>query len=157
MNAAREQAERTADRVRAELLTTLRELDRRRHCALDVRYQVEKHFPLLAAAAAVTGVAAGVAVVFVVARSRGRRHNLFAQRVRGLMSAWEDPRRFADSEPVASMPTAARKLAMAIALTLAIQLTKRSIQRLLLANAGRLVLLYNRQGSTAGTARPHVH
>ena len=51
MNDAREQAERSADRIRAELLATLRELNRRRHRAFDLRYQLGKHFFLLAAIA----------------------------------------------------------------------------------------------------------
>ncbi len=39
MNAAREQADRAADRIRSELLATLGELDRRRRRAFDLKYQ----------------------------------------------------------------------------------------------------------------------
>jgi len=126
MNAAREQAERTADRVRAELLSTLQELDRRRHRALDLRYQIEKHFSLVVAIAAGAGLVAAGALLLAVMRARLRRENLIGERIRGFIRAWDNPERIANSDPVA-----ARRMAIALAVTLATQLAKRGAQRLL--------------------------
>lgn len=140
MNDAREQAERTADRVRAELISTLQELDRRRHRALDVRYQLEKHFSLVVAVAAGIGLLGAGTLVVAIARSRARRDTLMRDRVRGFMRVWDNPERIANAEGVANPASAARKLAMAVAVTLATQLAKRGVQHLLPSNSAHRAL-----------------
>jgi len=129
MNAAREQAERTADRVRTELLSTLQELARRRHRALRLRHQVEKHFPVLLAIAAGVGLVAGGALFLAVMRARARRENLVAELARGFIRAWNSSRRISDTD--ASPGIAAREVVIALAVVLAAQLAQRGAQRLL--------------------------
>ena len=132
MNAAREQAERTADRLRAELMSTLQELDRRRHRALDVRFQLQRHRPLVVSVAAGLVLLATGAVALGILRARARRENLLHHRVRGLMRAWDNPDRIASPDSDGTTPFgAARKVAMAVAVTLATQVAKRGVQRLL--------------------------
>lgn len=129
MNAAREQAERAADRIRSELVATMQELDRRRHRAMDLRYQLEKHFSVVVGIAAGAGLLAAGALLFAVMRAR--RENLLGERVRGLIRAWHNPQRIANSGPETSPATAAREVAMALAMTLATQFAKRGVVRLL--------------------------
>jgi len=132
MNDAREQAERSADRIRAELLATLLELNRRRHRAFDIRYQLGKHFALLTAIAGGALLVAGVAVAVGLVRARLRRTSLFAERVRGLLRAWENPKNIARpaSAPILSAATL-RKVAALAAVTLANELAQRGVKRLL--------------------------
>ena len=132
MNDTREQAGRSADRIRAELLATLRELNRRRHRAFDWRYQAGKHFALLVAIAGGAVLVAGVAVTVGLVRARLRRQSLFAERVRGLMRAWENPKNIArpSSRPILSADTL-RKVAAMAAVTLANELAQRGVKRLL--------------------------
>ncbi len=138
MTDTREQAEGGADRIRAEWLSTLQELARRRHREFDVRYLVEKHFTLVAAIAAGAIVAAGIAITVAVVRARARRENLFAERVRGFTRAWENPHRLARSGSARPMAAViARKLAVAAAVALATELTKRNAHRLLATNGSR--------------------
>ena len=136
MNDARQQAERSADRIRAELFATLRELNRRRHRALDLKYQLGKHFVLLAAIAGGGLLVAGVAVTVGLVRARLRRESRFAERVRGLMRAWKNPENIARraSAPILSADTF-RKVAAIAALTLANELAQRGVKRLLRSGA----------------------
>jgi hypothetical protein len=136
MNDARQQAERSADRIRAELFATLRELNRRRHRAFDLKYQLGKHFVLLAAIAGGGLLVAGVAVTVGLVRARLRRESRFAERVRGLMRAWENPENIARraSAPILSADTL-RKVAATAALTLANELAQRGVKRLLWSGA----------------------
>jgi hypothetical protein len=138
MNAAREQADRAADRIRSELLATLSELDRRRHHAFDLKYQAEKHFTLVIAVAGCAVLAAGIGVALSVARSRLRRESSFSTRLRELIRAWEAPEPLADSGPVPIVSAAAaRKLATVVAVAFATQLARWSAQRLLPAGLSR--------------------
>ena len=136
MNDARQQAERSADRIRAELFATLRELNRRRHRALDLKYQLGKHYVLLAAIAGGALLVAGVAVTVGLVRARLRRESRFAERVRGLMRAWKNPENIARraSAPILSADTF-RKVAAIAALTLANELAQRGVKRLLRSGA----------------------
>ncbi len=90
-----EQVERTADRLREEFLITLRELDRRRHRAMDVRTLVRDNRRVLLAAGA--GLAALVIVVVgvTVALTRTRRTRMDRRRLEGFRRAWENPDRLA--------------------------------------------------------------
>jgi hypothetical protein len=131
MNAAREQAERAADRIRSELLVTLQELDRRRHRAFDLKYQAEKHFTLVVVVAGCAAAAAGMAVAISLTRARTHRESLLGARLRELMRAWEAPHPAARSAAPGVSAAAARKLVTVLAVTLATQFARRSAQRLL--------------------------
>jgi hypothetical protein len=95
MSDAREQANQAADRVRDDLLTTLKELDRRRLRATDWRFQVQAHQrTLLIAASAVAGV-----VVLGVGMTMARRQVAVRRRTRrrweAMGRAWTHPERVA--------------------------------------------------------------
>jgi hypothetical protein len=89
------QVAKTADRIRDEFLVTLRELDRRRHRAMDVRGLVRENRRVLIAAGA--GLAAVIVVIIgtSVALSRSRDSRLGERRLRALRRAWENPERLA--------------------------------------------------------------
>jgi hypothetical protein len=97
MNNGADRVEKTADRIRAELLTTLHELDRRRHLALNLRYQISKRRPLLIAVSASVMLAIGLGVTIGVVRSRARKNHLLQERILGVLRAWEHPQRIANS------------------------------------------------------------
>lgn len=89
------QVAKTADRLRDEFLVTLRELDRRRQRAMDVRGLMRENRRVLIAAGA--GLAAAVVVIIgtSVALSRSRESRIGERRLRGLVRAWENPDRIA--------------------------------------------------------------
>jgi hypothetical protein len=106
MNEAREQAERAADRIRDELLVTLKELDRRRQAVTDIRYQLRQHrTAVLVTAGGLVVAVGGLVTLAVVKRRRSQR---FGAQVRyrweGLRRAWRHPERLASrakEEPAA--------------------------------------------------------
>jgi hypothetical protein len=89
------QIQKTADRLRDEFLVTLRELDRRRQRAMDVRGLMRENRRVLIAAGA--GLAAVVVVIIgtSVALSRSRESRLGERRVQSLVRAWKNPERIA--------------------------------------------------------------
>jgi hypothetical protein len=89
------QVAKAADRLRDEFLVTLRELDRRRQRAMDVRGLVRENRRVLIAAGA--GLAAVVVVIIgtSVALSRSRESRIGERRLQGLVRAWENPDRIA--------------------------------------------------------------
>ena len=131
----REQVEKTADRLRDELLLTLEELDRRRERALDVKYQVrqavEKNRDVLIQAG---GVALALAVVGMGVswwRARHREELLWKHRAQAARRAWEHPDRVAsraEERPVGL--ELGRKLVLIFVSTLASAMAKRAVQSL---------------------------
>jgi hypothetical protein len=131
----REQVEKTADRLRDELLLTLEELDRRRERALDVKYQVrqavEKNRDVLIQ---VGGVALALAVVgmgYSWWRARHREEILWKHRAQAVRRAWEHPDRVAsraEERPVGF--ELGRKLVFIFVSTLASAMAKRAVQSL---------------------------
>jgi hypothetical protein len=131
----REKVEKTADRLRDELLLTLEELDRRRERALDVRYQlrhaVEQNRDLLIKAG---GVALGLLVVGVGYswwRQRHREEILWKHRRQALRRAWEHPDRLAsraEERPIGF--ELGRKLVLIFATTLATAMAKSAVKTL---------------------------
>ena len=89
------QITQTADRLRDGFLVTLRELDRRRHRAMDLRGLLRENRRVVVAAGA--GVAALIVVIIgtSVALSRSRESRLSERRLRALRRAWENPERIA--------------------------------------------------------------
>ncbi|AKJ08049.1 hypothetical protein ATI61_107486 [Archangium gephyra] len=131
----REQVEKTADRLRDELLLTLEELDRRRERAMDVKYQVrkavEKNRDVLVQAG---GVVLGLAVVgmgYSWWRARHREEILWKHRAQAVRRAWEHPDRVAsraEERPVGI--ELGRKLVLIFVSTLASAMARRAVQSL---------------------------
>jgi hypothetical protein len=84
-----------ADRARRELLATVRELDRRRRLALDLKY----HFSWVLIFAAASLVAVGATVAVTPTRWRNRKARTGRERLRGLVRAWNHPQRIATPAP----------------------------------------------------------
>ncbi|HZI07673.1 MAG TPA: hypothetical protein VEZ71_26890 [Archangium sp.] len=131
----REQVEKTADRLRDELLLTLEELDRRRERAMDVKYQVrqavEKNRDVLiqAGGAALALVVVGLGVSWW--RARHREELLWKHRAQAVRRAWEHPDRVAsraEERPVGIQ--LGRKLVLIFVSTLASAMAKRAVQSL---------------------------
>lgn len=131
----REQVEKTADRLRDELLLTIEELERRRERALDVRYQlrhaIERNRELLLR---VGGVTLGLLVVglgYSAWRSRHREELMWKHRRQALKRAWEHPDRVAshaEERPVGL--ELGRKLVLIFATSLASALAKSAARSL---------------------------
>jgi hypothetical protein len=128
------QIQKTADRLRDEFLVTLRELDRRRQRAMDVRGLMRENRRVLVAAGA--GLAAVVVVIIgtSVALSRSRESRLGERRVQSLVRAWENPDRLATRGRAKELP---RPLGLLLgllkvaAVAAGTQLLRRSVQRAL--------------------------
>jgi hypothetical protein len=138
----REQVEKTADRLRDELLLTIEELERRRERALDVRYQVshalEKNRDLLVK---VGGAMLGLLVVSAGVswwRARHREELLWKHRARALRRAWEHPDRVASHAEERPVPLElGRKLVLIFATTLASAMAKRAATSLVPPGEGK--------------------
>lgn len=127
----REQVERTADRIRDELLLTLEELDRRRDRVLDVRYQASRHRELLVGAAFTASALTAVGVGIAIWRARHREQILARHRLKALRRAWKHPDRLASSaEERPFAVQMGRKLVMIFVTALATNIAKNSVQTL---------------------------
>jgi hypothetical protein len=128
---AREQVEKTADRIRDELMLTLEELDRRRERVMDVRYQASRHRTLLKGAAVATLVVTGVGVGVAIWRARHRQLLLAKKRRRALKRAWDHPDRLATrAEQAPFAVELGKKLVMIFGTALATRIAKSSVQSL---------------------------
>lgn len=127
----REQVERTADRIRDELLLTLEELDRRRHQVLDLRYQATRHRELLMGVAVTAAALTAMTVGVVLWRARHREQILARHRFKALKRAWEHPNRLASSAEERPLPVElGRKLVIIFATALATNIAKNSARSL---------------------------
>jgi len=95
MSDSREQIEKTADRIRDELLTTLKELDRRRHDATDLHHQFEAHIDTLVMVGVGAAVLLGVGLGAMAVSRRSKRKHVLKRRARAMVRAWEHPDRLA--------------------------------------------------------------
>ena len=136
----RDEAERLADRLRDELLLTLRELDRRRHQAFDFQAQLALHRQQLMT---VGGIFAGGLGLVLGALSWRAHYNRSAKvkrrrRLEGLQRAWHHPERLAREKKQPSVPAQLlNRAAVTLAVSFGVQLAKFSAARLLPTTAER--------------------
>ena len=126
------QITQTADRIRDGFLVTLRELDRRRQRAMDLRGLLRENRRVVLAAGA--GVAALIVVVIAtsVALSRSRASRLPNRRLRALRRAWENPDRIATRAQDLPRPVGVLlSLVKLAAIAAGSQLIRRAVQRAL--------------------------
>jgi hypothetical protein len=131
----REKVERTADRIRDELLLTIEELDRRRERAMDVKYQlrhfVEQNRELLGWVAGGAMALVGLSVGVSLWRARHREELLMRRRRVALRRAWEHPERLATGKK--QQPFAlelGQRLVLIFGTALATSLAKNAVQSL---------------------------
>jgi hypothetical protein len=131
----REQVERTADRLRDELLLTIQELDRRRERAFDLKFQAgqvfERNRDLLLKVGA--GVLSAVVLSVGVSLLNGRyqRKAVWERRRRAVVRAWEHPDQVASASK--QQPFAlelGRKLFFIFGTALATALAKNAVETL---------------------------
>jgi hypothetical protein len=125
----REQVETTADRLRDELLLTLRELERRRQQSLDVKLQLrrllERHRGRLRQVGGAALVLLVLGAGYVRWRAGQRERRLWGKRRQALWRAWEHPDRVATRAEERPLPVElGRKLLLIFATSLASSLTK---------------------------------
>jgi hypothetical protein len=127
MSDAREQANQAADRMRDDLLTTLKELDRRRLQATDWRYQLQAHQrTLLLTASAVVGVVA-LGVGLIVVRRQVAHRRQVRRRWEAVGRAWNHPERIATrADDAPGLQQFFRKALLAFGLALATRAGKRA-------------------------------
>jgi hypothetical protein len=134
----REQVEHTADRIRSELLLTLEELERRRHRAMDVRFQATQHRDLIIGVAITAAVLTGVGVGVAIWRTRHREQILTRHRVKAVKRAWQHPDRLASSADERPLPIElGRKLVLIFASTLASAVAKNAVRGLVPRQQGK--------------------
>jgi hypothetical protein len=132
MSSTLEQTEKTADRIRTELLSTLGEIDRRRRRATDVRYQVATHLPLLLAAGAVLAGVVAVSVGVRRVRAHSRRTIGLRDRLEAFIRAWEHPKRVATRANDRPLPAELlKKIALIFAGAFASRLARVSSRRVI--------------------------
>jgi hypothetical protein len=130
------QVVKTADRIRDEFLVTLRELDRRRQRAMDVRGLMRENRRVLIAAGA--GLAAVIVVIIgtSVALSRSRDSRLGERRLQAVRRAWENPDRLATRSRELPRPLRVLVGLLKVAAVAAgTQLIRRTVQRALPAGS----------------------
>jgi hypothetical protein len=135
----REKVEKTADRLRDELLLTLEELERRRERAMDVRYQVrhalDKNRDVLLKAGGVALALTVVGMGYSWWRARHREELLWRHRAQAVRRAWEHPDRVAsqaEERPIGI--ELGRKLVLIFVTTLASAMARNAVQSLVPAS-----------------------
>ncbi len=133
MSEALSQTEQAADRIRGELVSTLKELDRRRQRVFDARAQLKRHWPVLVAGAAGLLTLTGLVATGVALGRRRSRKGLSRQRLQGFLRAWEHPERLAHSQPRSSKLSSdlTKKLVLTVAGVVAGQLAQKASKRLI--------------------------
>jgi hypothetical protein len=125
-----EQTDRSADRIRGELIATLQELDRRRHRALNVRYQAASHLGGLAIAASALLLGVGILAV-VLRRRREVPKRRLADFTHGFRRAWRHPDRIASRAKDRPLPSELfRRVTLAFTSALAGRVARETANRL---------------------------
>jgi hypothetical protein len=152
----REKVERTADRIRDELLLTIEELDRRRERAMDVKYQLrhflEQNREMLGWVAGGAVALVGLSVGLSLWRARHHEEVLMRRRRLALRRAWEHPERLATGKK--QQPFAlelGQRLVLIFGTALATSLAKNAVQSLVPPKQEKPEK--RRLGATQGLAR----
>lgn len=131
----REQVERTADRLRDELMLTIEELDRRRERVLDLKYQgkqlLDRNREFLLTVGGVTLGVVALGVGYSMWRAHHRREVVWSRRGKALRRAWKHPDQVASAS--AEKPLAlelGRKLFFIFGTALATALARNAVQTL---------------------------
>ncbi|KYF96635.1 hypothetical protein [Sorangium sp. So ce394] len=143
LNGQREEFERKADELRDRLLHTIEAIDRRRHALLDVKTQVRRHGPGVAAGGLVLAILGGAAVIALVRGARARDERLRGERVRALVRSWQHPDWVAARGKPSVPREIGRKILVGALSFAAMQLIRRGI-RLTLAPPRREALVRRR-------------
>jgi hypothetical protein len=131
MNDSTHQIEATADRIRDDLAGTLRELDRRRACATDLRLQVKNHLGGVLVAGAVAAVLLGAAIASTLLRRRAMKRKRIQQRFNAMQRAWKYPERLATHAKDRPMHMELlRRLTMAASIAVVTEVCKRAAQQI---------------------------
>jgi hypothetical protein len=127
MKADREHLEHEADLVRARLLGTIGELDRRRHELLNLKLQLRRHAGDLVSVFGGLLVGAGTTAAVLVIRERRREQRLRKERLRAVARLWEHPERIAARR--SAVGTALRMVLVALTAMATTMIGSRRIER----------------------------
>jgi len=122
-----------ADAVRARLFETVGRLDRRRHEALDLKLQLQRHASMLAAAALIVLVITGSTVGFALSRLPGAAARRRRDRWRLARSVWRRPDRALRATRGPFFVEALRGVAMSIITMALTSPARRIVQEILSA------------------------
>jgi hypothetical protein len=125
---AREHLEREADLVRARLLGTIGELDRRRHELLDLKLQIRRHAGDLLSILGGLMMGVGSTAAILVLRERRRERRVRQERFRAAARLWRHPERIAAKR--SALRTALRMALVAFAAVATTTVGTRQIERL---------------------------
>jgi hypothetical protein len=125
---AREHLEREADRVRARLLGTIGELDRRRHELLDLKLQIRRHAGDLLSILGGLLMGIGSTAAVLVLRERRRERRMRQERFRAVVRLWHHPERIAAKK--SALGAAVRMALVAFAAVATTTVGTRQIRRL---------------------------
>ena len=130
MKHEREQISKAADRMRDDLMLTLRELDRRKDESLNFQLQLKRHWHLVQIATVGAGLlaAGGVGLAMYKHTQRRRHLRVSKNRLIALGRAWQHPERLASRAPDA--PTGMlliRRVGLAMLVVVARQLAQRAL------------------------------
>ncbi|WP_437936950.1 hypothetical protein [Sorangium sp. So ce341] len=143
LNGQREEFERKADELRDRLMHTIEAIDRRRHALLDVKTQVRRHGPGVAAGGLLLAILGGAAVIALVRGARARDERRRGERVRALVRSWQHPDWVAPRGKPSVPREIGRKILVGAVSFAAMQFIRRGI-RLTLAPPGREALVRRR-------------
>jgi hypothetical protein len=125
---AREHLEREADLVRARLLGTIGELDRRRHELLDLKLQIRRHAGDLLSIVGGLLMGIGSTAAVLVLREHRRERRVRQERIRAVARLWRHPERIASKK--SALGAALRMALVAFAAVATTTIGTRQIERL---------------------------
>jgi hypothetical protein len=129
---SRDELAREANQVRTKLLRTVEQLDRRRHDALELRVQVQRHMRQLAVAGGAILVGTCAAMVLLVHRISTATERRRRNRWRLVKGAWQHPERALRAERRTSyLGALLRPLLLVLANALVMFPLRRYVARLL--------------------------
>ena len=123
----RERLEREANMARARLATTIDEIDRRAHEAVDVKLQLRRHAAPLAVAAGIVVLPIVAAIGVGIYRLATRDARMRRERVRALKRGWRHPDRLARYKNPPLAVEMGRRILVGAVTYVAIQAIKRTL------------------------------